>query len=118
MNTGQQKPQARIQPRGDVERYSEVKPVNVFDISLDAISIREWHPDVEAKLPAEQVHFIIGLGEELDDTIELAVRFHSPDTLGFLIEELIAYRKKVWADAEPINPDVVIEDTYEQKKTS
>ena len=100
------KRKSRIQPRADVERYTEVTPVRVHDIPLEAISIREWHPDLAGKLPSEHVHFII----VLDDETELAVRFQSSDTLGFIIEELIAYRKKVWSDAEPINPDVELGD--------
>lgn len=102
--------QARIEPRAEVERHTTVTQVSVHDIPLEKISIREWHPDVEAKLPAEHVHFII----VLDDETELAVRFKSPDTLVFLIEELIAYRKKVWQDAEPINPDAELEDIHER----
>lgn len=98
----------RIEPRADVERHATVTRVSVQDIPLEKISIQEWHPDLEAKLPAEQVHFIITIGDEL----KLALRFKSPDTLGFLIEELIAYRKKTWSDAEPINPDVELEDIH------
>jgi hypothetical protein len=94
----------RIKPRADVTRSQEVKPVSILDIPMEMVSIREWHPDAEGKLPAEQVHLVI----TLEDETELGLRFCSPDTLGFLIEELIAYRKQVWVDAEPINPDATL----------
>ena len=42
--------------------------------------------------------------------MKLGIRFKSPDTLGFFIEELIARRKRVWPDAQPINPDAELED--------
>ena len=94
----------RIKPRGKVERHDEPQAVNIVEIPLDIFSIRTWHPDKAAELPPEQVHFVLSLGDT-----EFAIRFKSPDTLGFLIEELIAYRKLVWGDAEPINPDATLE---------
>lgn len=33
----------RIQPRAEVERGTEVQQVNVVDVPLECISIREWH---------------------------------------------------------------------------
>ena len=47
--------------------------------------------------------------KDFDEAV-FALRFKRPEILGFFIEELIAFRKHVWADAEPINPDVVMTD--------
>ena len=66
--------------------------------------MRQWHPDTRAKRPAEQVH-LISMG---DTGIEWGIRFKGPDTLGTLIEVLIAHRKQVWPEAPPIDPDVEI----------
>ena len=98
----------RIKPRADVTRGQEVQPVHILDIPMEMVNIREWHPDAAGRMPAEQVHLVITLEDE--DKTELGLRFHSPDTLGFLIEELIAYRKRVWVDAEPINPDATLNE--------
>ena len=89
-----------------VTHNPDVTPVQILDVPFQQISVREWHPDPEGKLPAEDVHFVIVLNEET----QLGLRFKSPETLGFFIEELIARRKRVWADAEPINPDAELED--------
>ena len=94
----------RIKPRANITRQQEVQPVHILDIPIEMVSIREWHPDVAGEMPAEQVHLLI----TLEDKTELGLRFKSPDTLGFLIEELIAYRSSVWVDAEPINPDATL----------
>ena len=61
-------------------------------------------------LPAEHVHFVL----KLDAETQLGLRFKSPDTLGFFTEELIAYRKSVWQDAAPINPDAQREETIDE----
>lgn len=92
-------------PGMEVTHDDDVTPVNIYDIPFESVSIREWHPDKEAKRPGEQIHFVIVLDEET----QLGLRFKSPDTLGFFIEELIARRKRVWPDAEPINPDAEVE---------
>lgn len=99
----------RQKPRATVERNRIVTPVDMYDVPLECISIREWGPDLEGKEPSEQVHFVLVIGKS-DEKMELGLRFESPDTLGFLIEELIAYRKSVWREAEPINPDAEMED--------
>ena len=36
------------------------------------------------------------------------MRFKSPETIGFLIEELIAYRRHVWPDASDLNFDAEV----------
>ncbi len=93
-------------PGLEVTQHDTVTPAGgIYNIPFERITIVEWHPDLEAKLPAEQIHFVI----TLDEDIKLGLRFHSPDTLGFFIEELIARRKRVWPDAEPIDPDAELE---------
>lgn len=98
----------RIPPAPGIEvtRHDTVTAVNIYDVPLEMLSVVEWHPDKEAKLPAEQVHFLIIIDEEM----KLGLRFKSPDTLGFFIEELIARRKSVWPDAEPVDPDAELEE--------
>lgn len=101
----------RITPGPDVEvtRQKAVERPNAYDLPLDMLSIVEWHPDLNAELPPEQVHLVLKLGGETEaDKLDLLLRFQTPDTLGFVIEELIAYRKNVWPDAEPINPDAEV----------
>ncbi|MCG9133158.1 hypothetical protein J5I95_15885 [Candidatus Poribacteria bacterium] len=100
----------RIKPRAEVSRFSDISGVNILDVPLEYISIREWHPDDNAEQPPEEVHVIL----PFDNVVELGIRFKSPDTLGFIIEELIAYRKSVWQDADPVNPDVTMEDFKER----
>ncbi|MCY3739951.1 MAG: hypothetical protein OXH00_02915 [Candidatus Poribacteria bacterium] len=95
----------------EVTRRKSVERPNAYDLPLEMLSIVEWHPDLNAELPPEQVHLVIKLGGESEaDKLDLLLRFQSPEALGFVIEELIAYRKRVWADAEPINPDAEVED--------
>lgn len=100
----------RIKPQAEISRCSDITGVNILDIPLEYIAIREWHSDDNAEQPPEEVHLIL----PLYDDVELGIRFKSPDTLGFIIEELIAYRKSVWQDAEPVNPDVTMEDFKER----
>lgn len=72
---------------------------------IEEINIAAWCPDEKAQQPPEQVHLtftIKGIPEW-----PMVVRFKSPDTMGFLIEELTRYRREVWPDAEPVNFDVL-----------
>jgi hypothetical protein len=87
-----------IKPRGVLERHSIPKP-GFIALSEPQVQIAAWCPDDEAKLPPEQVHFIFNV-QEL--TLPLVLRFKSPDTLGFFIEELTKYRRTVWPDAEKV----------------
>jgi REP element-mobilizing transposase RayT len=60
-----------------------------------------YSPDDKAQMPPEQVHFIIHLPAQMQAP-PLVLRFKSPDTLGFFIEELAKYRREVWKDCEPV----------------
>jgi len=72
---------------------------------LDSLEIAAWCPDsgvstLAAQSLPQQVHLTLkvkGL------RVPFVVRFKSPDTLGFLIEELARYRQFVWPKAEPLD---------------
>lgn len=95
----------RITPNADITRYKGAQEVHILDIPLEEINIRTWHPDRKGEKPAEQVHIIFPVGKT-----EMGIRFSRPETLGFIIEELIAYRRLVWPDAETVNADASLED--------
>lgn len=97
-------------PNAKITRNSEVKSATVASYIIDSLNILEYHPDDEAKEPATQVHVQMQLKHVPDPVFML--RFKKPEILGFFIEELIAYRKNVWSEAEPINPDVSVDDLY------
>jgi hypothetical protein len=89
-----------VKPRGQVKRSTTPQKAHYAQLGEPAITIAAWCPDDEAKEPPEQVHLvhvIPGLEE-----YPLILRFKSPDTLGFLIEELTKYRREVWPDCEPV----------------
>ena len=87
--------------RGKVERSTTPKKAYATGmLGEPKIQIAAWCPDDEARLPPEQVHLIMivpGLKE-----YPFVMRFKSPDTIGFIIEELIGYRREVWPNSEPI----------------
>ncbi|MCL4295753.1 MAG: hypothetical protein KJ077_08500 [Anaerolineae bacterium] len=89
-----------VKARGQVTRSTTPKRAYA-QIGEPTVEIAAWCPDPDAKMPPEQVHFIMHLPglEELP----LIMRFKSPDTLGFFIEELARYRKAVWPEAEQVN---------------
>lgn len=90
-----------VKPRGQVTRSATPSRAYYAPLAEPTVEITAWCPDENAKMPPEQVHFIFkipGLEE-----IPLIMRFKSPDSLGFFIEELARYRKVVWPDAEPVD---------------
>lgn len=90
-----------IKPRGSVTRTTT--PKKAYEkIGEPQIKIAAWCRDDKAKLPPEQVHFIIHWPVGIKWP-PMVVRFKSPDTLGFIIEELYRYRKHVWPEAKEIN---------------
>lgn len=86
-------------PRGKIIRSNEPKPAH-FPILEPDIEIAAWCPDPDAQASPEEVHFIIKLGDGMPP---LVMRFKSPDSLGFFIEELARYRYYVWPDAESLS---------------
>jgi hypothetical protein len=82
-----------MKPRGTVTRTNQPK----------AGYLKVGEPQIEIAKPPEQVHFIIHWPAQLSDLPPLVLRFKSPDTLGFFIEELNRYRNAVWPDAEKVN---------------
>jgi hypothetical protein len=92
-----------VKPRGKVTRSSTPKKAFYAPLGEPEIQIAAWCPDDEAKLPPEQVHLIFTYP---NSTLPpLILRCKSPDTLGFIIEELARYRREVWPDAEPLTLD-------------
>jgi hypothetical protein len=90
-----------IKPRGQVQRSNQPKRAYA-KIGEPQFEIAAWCPDDEAKAPPEQVHFIVHWPFQLRDLPPLTIRFKSPDTLGFFIEELIKYRRTVWPDSKKV----------------
>lgn len=90
-----------IKPRGQVTRSTKPK-AGYVKIGEPQIEITAWCPDENAKLPPEQVHFIVHWPAEMADLPPLLIRFKSPDTLGFFIEELTRYRRTVWPKSEKV----------------
>jgi hypothetical protein len=92
-----------VKPRGTV-KHGGFKPGLMYFGEVEELNIAAWCPDEKAQEPPEQVHLIITI-EGLKD-IPLVVRFKSPDTLGFLIEQLVRYRREVWSEAESLDLDL------------
>lgn len=102
-----------VKPRGKIERHGKAPGItHAYDIDPEkGIHINAWCPDTEAKEPPEQVHllaYIMGV------PYPVAIRFKSPDTLGFLIEELSRYRSYVWPDSEPVEFGKQFDDDVDQ----
>jgi len=93
-----------IQPRGKIERSNTPK-LGYAVIGEPQFEIVAWCPDQEAKMPPEQVHFLLHLPAQLQAP-PMVIRFKSPDTLGFFIEELIRYRREVWKDCQPVSGEL------------
>lgn len=94
-----------VKPRGKIERHGYRQSVRGYPIAPEGLQIAAWCPDDQAKLPPEQVHLVIPFGD-----VRFIVRFRSPDTLGFLIEELSRYRANVWPDSEPVEFETQFDD--------
>jgi hypothetical protein len=91
-----------IKPRGKVERSTTPK-LGYASLGEPQFEILAWCPDGKAQKPPEQVHFVMHWPAQLGDLLPpMAIRFKSPDTLGFFIEELIKYRRTVWPNSEPV----------------
>ena len=90
-----------IKPKGKIERSNTLKKAYAI-LGEPQFEITAWCRDEFAKLPPEQVHFLIHWPVQLADLPPMAIRFKSPDTLGFFIEELTRYRRLVWPDSEPV----------------
>lgn len=96
-------------PRGSFERSNKiVKRLRFAYTKIKEIQIAAWSPDDEGEAPPEQVHLMVSV--ELPPRVRrlvknplLLIRFKSPDTLGFLIEEMARYRRLVWPGAEPLD---------------
>lgn len=89
-----------IKPRCKVNR--DATPRRAYArIGEPQFEIAAWCEDDDAELPPSQVHFIIHWPVNMV-LPPMAIRFLSPDTLGFFIEELTRYRRKVWPKAPKV----------------
>ncbi|MCK6625581.1 MAG: hypothetical protein L6R45_10445 [Anaerolineae bacterium] len=86
-----------IKPRADIERTGYRPALGPY------YRVTHW----QAERKKDKVHLLMDLAG-VPDTYML--RFHSPDTLGFLLEELARYRRYVWRpqgggpDVKPLPP--------------
>ena len=90
-----------IKPRGMI-KLRNVPHEAYLKIGEPQFEIAAWCPDEFALLPPEQVHFVIHWPAQMVDLPPLLLRFKSPDTLGFFIEELTRYRRIVWPNSEKV----------------
>jgi hypothetical protein len=90
-----------IKPRGLATRSTKPK-AGYLKFGEPQFEIVAWCPDENAKLPPEQVHFYVHWPIEMADLSPLVIRFKSPDSLGFFIEELTHYRRTVWPESEKV----------------
>ncbi len=91
-----------IKPKGNVVRSNEPK-LGYASLGQPQFEILAWCRDDKAELPPEQVHFVMHWPAQMKDLLPpMAIRFTSPDTLGFFIEELTRYRREVWPDSEKV----------------
>ena len=100
----QRRRRGSIKPRARTVEYNDKpSPGLVAAREIEEFSIKAWCPDTEAKAPPEQVHIILKLKRAV---MAYILRFNSPDTLGWFIEELIWYRRTVFPDSEPVTGEI------------
>lgn len=90
-----------VKPRGRVQRHRGLKQVPYAYFEVESFEVAGWCPDAEAQEPMEQVHLLLHI-KDLSE-YPVIVCFKSSDTIGFMIEELAAFRHEVWPDAEPLD---------------
>jgi hypothetical protein len=90
-----------VKARGRVT-CSNIPKAAYAQLGEPEVEIAVWTPRPDGEPPYEQIHFIMKLP---GFPWPLIMRFKSPDTLGFFIEEPIRYRRIVWPDAEPIKSE-------------
>ena len=89
-----------VKARGVVKRGG-FRPGLDQAAEIKELTIAGWCPDEAAQQPMEQVHLIATIGGL--ENWPLVFRFKSSDTMGFIIEELIRYRRQVWPEAEALD---------------
>lgn len=86
-----------------IQRKAEPESVPPRMLAIDRIDIvSAADKDAEG---ADEVLLLIKTVQGFNIPFPLFAPFRTPETLKAFIEELIAFRRAVWADAEPINPD-------------
>jgi hypothetical protein len=99
-----------IKPRGKTTRKGFSPGLTTYH-RVNSWTLAAWCPDDKAEKPPTQVHLVLDI-EGLP--AEVLMRFKSPDTIGFMIEELYRYRKLVWPEAEAVNLDGVFPENKEE----
>lgn len=98
--------------RNNIETSYGMKPPE-HARQIEKLTIAEFVPNTaDAKM---QIHMLIdpkGLKETL------VMRFHSPDTLGDLIEQLNFYRNRAWPEAEDLDLNKDFENQEEETNAS
>lgn len=94
-----------VKPRAKIVRIG-YSPGGFEIRQAESIEVAAWCHDQRATLPPEQVHLILKVE---GGRFPVVMRFKSPDTLGFLIEELASYRRYVWPNSEPLDLDKPLE---------
>ena len=100
----------RRSKRNTITKHKGPSTAPLHTREVESFRVAAWCPDLEAKEPPEQVHFVLNMK---GDTRATVLRFESPDTLGDLIEQLIEYRNEVFPDAEPVS----VESNDDQENT-
>lgn len=87
----------------DIERKPKPEPVPSWMLTIDRIDIvTAGDKDTEIM---NEVMLLIKEIQGFDIPFPLFASFKTPETLKGFIEELIAFRHAVWADADPVNPE-------------
>ena len=93
-------PQERTAPHKFERITSTGGPVPEKAVFMNQFRVATFMTD--GKTP-DEVHLLLQMKEAAD--IPVVARFRTPDGLAALIEELIAYRRAVWPDADEPNFD-------------
>ena len=106
-----------LPPMMEVEVEKGGKPDGRRAYHIQEFRVAEYVPhDEEAPL---ELHILLAVNEF---KYPLIARFQSPDTLGYLIEELIAFRQRIWPESQmpfPLDETCIAEiDELLQRKPS
>ena len=78
-----------------VERGKKLPQAEQRAYSIEEFRVAEFVPHNETEV--HELHLLLKVKGFQHP---IAARFRTPDTLGFLIEELIAYRQKIWPESQ------------------
>ena len=81
-------------PSMTVERGKKL-PQGERAYAIEEFRVAEFIPHNETE--THELHLLLKVKEFKSPIV---ARFRTPDTIGFLIEELIAYRQKIWPESQ------------------